>query len=88
MGVPPLPTPTPLLLAVTYAQLLKLSLGSAEGLAYLHNQPEPIVHRDIKPQNILVTSDYDVSALLHINAFTLSYLNGASNEPLVASPAR
>lgn len=49
--------------AVTYAQLLKLALGTAEGLAYLHFQPEPIIHRDIKPQNILVTKDFEVRLL-------------------------
>lgn len=28
-----------------------------EGIAYIHNQPAPIIHRDIKPLNILVTDD-------------------------------
>ena len=28
-----------------------------EGIAYIHNQPTPIIHRDIKPLNILVTDD-------------------------------
>ncbi len=28
-----------------------------EGVAYIHNQPKTIIHRDIKPLNILVTKD-------------------------------
>jgi len=28
-----------------------------EGIAYIHNQPTPIIHRDIKPLNLLVTED-------------------------------
>jgi len=28
-----------------------------EGIAYIHDQPTPIIHRDIKPLNLLVTED-------------------------------
>ena len=35
-----------------------LAVGTAKGLAYLHHElAEPLIHRDIKPDNILVGSD-------------------------------
>ena len=34
-----------------------------EGLAFLHNAPNPIIHRDLKPANIMVTSEGVVKIL-------------------------
>ena len=35
-----------------------LAVGTAKGLAYLHHElAEPLIHRDIKPDNILVGGD-------------------------------
>lgn len=39
------------------SEIWKFVLDVSGGLAFLHNQQPPIVHQDIKPDNILITSD-------------------------------
>lgn len=40
--------------------LRKASRGLLEGLDYMHSRPEPVMHRDMKCANILVTADFCV----------------------------
>jgi tRNA A-37 threonylcarbamoyl transferase component Bud32 len=39
------------------AQVLVWAVAMAKMLAYLHEQPEPIIHRDFTPDNLLLKSD-------------------------------
>ncbi len=42
---------------MTESEIWKFILDVSGGLAFLHSQQSPIVHQDIKPDNILITSD-------------------------------
>ncbi|KAL3679185.1 hypothetical protein R1sor_022141 [Riccia sorocarpa] len=45
---------------LTWAQRLKICVGVAKGLSYLHEELQPkVIHRDIKPQNILLDKDWN-----------------------------
>ncbi|KAL4324099.1 hypothetical protein GQ457_11G017160 [Hibiscus cannabinus] len=37
---------------------MKIALGAAKGLAYLHDAEKPVIYRDFKASNILLDSDY------------------------------
>ncbi|KAG8976949.1 hypothetical protein FRB90_008993, partial [Tulasnella sp. 427] len=39
------------------SQRLKLLLGAALGLAHLHSRNPPIIHADLKPENIMITDE-------------------------------
>lgn len=44
---------------LTWSQRYKIVLGTAEGLAYLHEESKlRIIHRDIKLSNVLLDEDF------------------------------
>lgn len=45
--------------ALSERRLLKIALGAARGLAYLHGQNPPVLHLDLKPSNILISSGWE-----------------------------
>lgn len=38
---------------------MKIALGAAKGLAFLHEAEKPVIYRDFKASNILLDSDYN-----------------------------
>jgi hypothetical protein len=43
--------------SLSWAQQLQISTGVARGLAFLHGQQPPLIHRDLKPDNVLLDAD-------------------------------
>eukprot|EP00698_Gefionella_okellyi_P007981 TRINITY_DN1957_c0_g1_i1.p1 TRINITY_DN1957_c0_g1~~TRINITY_DN1957_c0_g1_i1.p1 ORF type:complete len:1000 (+),score=215.95 TRINITY_DN1957_c0_g1_i1:85-3084(+) len=44
---------------ITYERVLRLSIGIAKGMNYLHLQRPPILHRDLKSPNVLVDAQWE-----------------------------
>ncbi|KAH7574390.1 hypothetical protein JRO89_XS03G0290300 [Xanthoceras sorbifolium] len=42
-----------------WSNRIKIALGAAKGLAFLHGGPEPVIYRDFKTSNILLDSEYN-----------------------------
>ncbi|KAA3490038.1 serine/threonine-protein kinase [Gossypium australe] len=45
--------------SLPWATRMKIALGAAKGLAYLHEAEKPVIYRDFKASNILLDSDYN-----------------------------
>ncbi|KHN32159.1 Serine/threonine-protein kinase [Glycine soja] len=44
--------------ALPWSTRMKIALGAAKGLAFLHEADKPVIYRDFKTSNILLDSDY------------------------------
>lgn len=42
--------------ALPWLTRVKILLGAAKGLEFLHKQEKPVIYRDFKPSNILLSS--------------------------------
>jgi serine/threonine protein kinase len=45
---------------ISCKMMVDMALGIAQGMNYLHRQEKPIIHRDLKSYNVLVTKDFGV----------------------------
>ncbi|WOL19015.1 serine/threonine-protein kinase [Canna indica] len=45
--------------AMPWSTRMKIALGAAKGLAFLHGSERPIIYRDFKTSNILLDADYN-----------------------------
>lgn len=62
---------------MTWSRIKSIALDSCKGLAYLHNQVPPILHRDLKSANILISdnfvakiSDFGIAKRLAVHTMT------------------
>ena len=67
-------------------QIVRIGLELAEGLKYLHELPEPVLFRDLKPANILLRQDGRVKLLDLGCACTIGRQAALAGTPEYASP--
>jgi len=71
-------------------QRLRLATGAMAGLAFLHSHSPPIIHRDIKSQNVLVDESLRVAKLcdfgLAVKLSDASTTNAAAGTPSYMAP--
>ncbi|KAI4377333.1 hypothetical protein MLD38_014978 [Melastoma candidum] len=42
-----------------WSNRIKIAIGAAKGLAFLHGNPKPVIYRDFKTSNILLDTEYN-----------------------------
>ncbi|KAI5059663.1 hypothetical protein GOP47_0025982 [Adiantum capillus-veneris] len=68
-----------------WATRYRIALGTARGLTYLHEEcPKPIIHFDVKPQNILLNKDF----VAKISDFGMCKLVGKADSSCVMTGVR
>lgn len=72
--------------AFSEAQTVRAGLELADGLKYLHERPEPILYRDVKPDNILIRQDGRVRLLDLGCACEAGERQGRAGTPEFAAP--
>lgn len=71
--------------SLTWRQRVQIAIGSAKGIAYLHDGCNPaIIHRDIKPSNILLDHDYGPK----VSDFGLSRAGPAENASHISTQVK
>ena len=73
-----------------WATLVRWALDIAEGLQYLHSLAEPVLHLDLKPQNVLLFDDDTAKlcdfGIAHIMKHTLTLRTTPQLSPYYAAP--
>lgn len=73
--------------ALSQAQTARIGMGLAEGLRFLHQLPDPILYRDVKPANIMIRQDGRAKLLDMGCACELRHPDGArAGTPGYAAP--
>jgi transitional endoplasmic reticulum ATPase len=64
----------------TVYDVKQIIIGVLEGLHYLHSQPEPIIHNEITPQNVMLdlSNDIPVSKIIDFSSSRLFYQSAKS----------
>lgn len=84
--------PADLLASLPWSTRLKIAVGAAKGLAFLHEAETPVIYRDFKASNILLDSvkqaspsPIHLSIKLHANRANCSHVvNRAESKPFAS----